>query len=58
MPNKPGLDISELQYRFVLEALFAALAEIEQSDDISQKVEDDLRETLRILGAESDDESH
>lgn len=46
-------DISPLQHRFIVEAIFTALAEIEQSEDFSQGVADGLYESLRILGVKN-----
>lgn len=54
MTTDTQLDVSPLQKRFIIETLFAALAEIEQSDDFSQVVADDIYEVLLILGVKRD----
>ncbi len=48
--------MSELERRAVIEAIEAALAEIEQSEDFSQGVVDDLKDSIRILGGTVNDE--
>jgi hypothetical protein len=48
-------ELSPLQTRFVIEAIFTALAEIEQSEDFSQGAADGLYESLRILGVKNAD---
>ena len=55
MTTETQLDVSPLQRRFIIETLFAALAEIEQSEDFSQGVADDMYEVLKILGVKSDE---
>lgn len=49
------IDATQLQRRFIIETIFAALAEIEQSPDFSQGVADDMCEVLKILGVKSDE---
>lgn len=43
-------EITEMERRAVVEAIKDALAEAEQSTDISQGVVDKLEDSLRILG--------
>lgn len=54
-PQPCVIDATVLQKRFIIETLFAALAEIEQSEDFSQGVADDMLEVLKILGVKSDE---
>jgi hypothetical protein len=42
--------ISELERRYITEAIIQALTEIDASEDFSQGVVDDLEEGLKILG--------
>ncbi len=41
--------LSKDDYDFIVESIKGALTEIEQCDDISQGVEDDLTQSLEIL---------
>lgn len=41
--------LSKEDFEFVLEAIKAALVEIEQEPNISQGVEDDLRRSIEVL---------
>lgn len=42
--------ISELERRYITEAIIQALTEINESEDFSQGIVDDLEEGLKILG--------
>lgn len=45
-------NLSELERRFIGEAIDQALAEVEDNPDISQGVVDDLKEVQKIIGWE------
>ena len=47
-------DVSELQWRFIIETLVAAYTEMDASDEFSQPMLDDFIEVLTILGVDVD----
>lgn len=47
-------DVSELQWRFIMETLVEVYTEVDASEDFSQGMIDDLTEVLTILGVDVD----
>jgi hypothetical protein len=45
-------DVSELQWRFIIETLVAAYVEMDASEEFSQGAIDDMNEVLTILGVD------